>query len=76
MMFLAWPKHDIWIGLWYPDASDKSQVYASYPMDSFGECVRWTSKKEHTGNTSATECGKNCTYSHELQAYVCEEVVK
>jgi len=63
-----------WTGFHYPDPANMKEYAISKPMQSFGECVKWSITKKKDNNDSRIECGKNCKYDRELDSFICKEV--
>lgn len=75
-------KEDVYIGFYYPDASNL--LYDIQSDGSFGsldECRAWVNKQKSTLNPDKAkqddyECGKNCDLQNGQKPYVCEETLE
>lgn len=70
-----------YVGIFYPDKSDKSNYVNSYPLDSLDTCRQWVNLKVKDFNLSNGEytyiCGTNCTaQSDNLKGAFCNTILQ
>lgn len=75
-------KEDVYIGFYYPDASNLfDDVQSNGSFDSLDKCRVWINGQKSIHNSDGTkqddyECGKNCNLQDGKKPYVCEETLK
>lgn len=73
---------DIYIGFYYPDASNLfNDIQSDTSFGSLDECRVWMNKKRSIYNPDGTkqddyECGKNCSLQNGQKPYICEETLE
>ena len=75
-------KKDVFIGFYYPDASNLfNNVQSDRSFESLDQCRAWVNEQESVHNPDGTkqddyECGKNCNLKNAQKPYVCEETLE
>ncbi len=68
---------DTWQGIYYPEGCLTCvENYAYSPVfDNFDDCKTWALNKKSDAYDKVV-CNKNCEYSEEYKAEICEDVVR
>lgn len=61
-----------WMGFYYPNANDLSEVEIQSGFSSIDECRNWVDSVAIYGSNYDYECGKNCKYESFGDYYVCK----
>lgn len=75
-------KKDIYIGFYYPDASNLFiDIQSEGLFSSLDECRTWVNEQKFIHNPDSTnqddyECGKNCNLQNGQKPYICEETLE
>ena len=75
-------KKDVYIGFYYPDASNLfNDVQSDGSFDSLAHCRAWVNEQKSIHNPDGTkqddyECGMNCNLQNGQKPYICEETLE
>lgn len=75
-------KKDIYIGFYYPDASNLfNDIQSENLFYSLDACRNWINEQKSIHNPNGTsyddyECGKNCDLQNGQKPYICEETLE
>jgi hypothetical protein len=79
-VYILFPKHNSYIGFFYPDRNDLLEYKESIIFSSLEGCRDWALDQPQiwhvTREDSDYECGKNCKIDSNGPPYTCDETLK
>jgi len=75
-------KKDVYIGFYYPDASNLfNDIESPGTFESLEMCRVWVDEQSsiynpYGSNYDDYECGKNCRFQNGQKSYICEETLE